>query len=52
MFLEGWFQLKPNLGVKTRKIFLSMNENDKNPSFSAVKTKVNRETHSFAGIQA
>jgi len=33
MFLEAWFKLKPDYSVKTRKIFLSMIENDKNPSF-------------------
>lgn len=52
MFLEGWFQVEPDFGVKTKEIFLSTNGNDKNPFFSAVKAKVNREMHSFAGIQA
>lgn len=33
MFLESWFQLKSNFGVKRIKIFLSMNQNDKNSSF-------------------
>lgn len=39
MFLEGRFKLKPDYGVKTRKVFLSMNENDKNPSFLLQKEK-------------